>query len=194
VDLSIRHADPRGPARQLTRGLSERRIVGIPHPPPNHASPLSEPSPRFSHTPSAALPKPAKPLPPRHSRSAAIRAPLIAIRVGKCPEQWPGTTQSPSWATLPSTETTQHVRPRAALAIVACPTGTSGRGTSATSNRPADGISAWSGLHGIEGRKNRIARPCVARRDCRQTARAGDPGETFSLTRVSMARSRAEQK
>jgi hypothetical protein len=37
------------------------------------------------------------------------------------------------------------------LAIVACPTGTSGRGTSATTSRPADGISPWSGLHGIEG-------------------------------------------
>jgi hypothetical protein len=114
VGLPIRHADPRGPARQLTRELSEPRTVEVPHPPPDHASPPSEHSPRFSHSPSAALPEPAKPLPSRHSRPVAIRVPLIAVRVGTLPEQWPGITQSPSWVDPPFYETTQHVRPRAA--------------------------------------------------------------------------------
>ena len=142
-----------------TRSTADPRTFGTSNSRGSSSAPRTKQAHYQSPRPdSVTLPQQQFPNPQSPFRPATRAPPPFAPR--SSPSGWghalssgPGLPSRLQGSTLRSTETTQHVRPRAAFAIVACPTGTSGRGTSATSNRPADGISAWSGLYGIEGTK-----------------------------------------
>jgi len=101
------------------------------------------------------------------------RWPAIDAWAGTLPEQWLGTTQSPSWVDPPFYETTQHVRPRAAPRDRFLPH----RHIGERNERHDEPPCRWHFrlvrvARDRRDRRGRTVRPRVARRDYRRTAGA----------------------